>query len=380
MIVLSFGSERKLFSNNPTSDRIIRLGKSFEQYHMVVFTLRKDAFSKTTYGNMIVYPTNSVSKIMYLWDAFWIMMSIAKKLSLQEKKKTVMTAQDPFESGFVGLLIAKLLRIKFHVQIHTDLFSPFFKNTWMQYVRMMIAPVVIRYADALRCDSRRMMIGIQERSWSHAPIDVLPIYIDTQKYYQDSNSSDQLHTLFPQKRIVFLIASRLEPEKDLNNTVTVFAELIKKYPEKLGLVIVGSGSCEESLKKQVIDSGCQNDILFVPWTNDLPAYYRSADVFMITSLFEGYGLTITESLLCGTPVLATDVGVAPEVLITDTTGWICEPCNKESLRESIENLMLHPEKISQAKNHLSEHPYIHPYAPFEVYQEKYLANLKKVFN
>lgn len=379
MIVISIGTERKLFTQNPTRDRILTMGNCFEQYHIVTLALKKDGFHQEIIGNAIIYPTNSSSKIWYIWDAIKVTYRIAKKLSVAEKQKTIITAQDPFECGFVGWVVAKMQNIKLHIQIHTDIFSPFFKNTWMQYIRMMIAPLIIRDADAIRCDSKRILDVIVNKKMNHAPIDVLPIYIATEKYATDGAIGKDVHDLFPERRTVFLVASRLEPEKDLQNTVTAFASVMQKYPNRAGLVIVGSGSCEQQLREQVRVSKIESDVVFIPWTNDLQSYYKTADVFMITSLFEGYGLTIAESLLCGTPVLATNVGVAPEVIIEGRTGWMCPPQNMFALGEKIEQLVAHPDRVLAAKKFLIEHPYVHAYANQADYQNMFIKNMEQAF-
>ncbi len=377
MIVLSIGTERKLFSQNPTRDRVLGMGKSFEQYHLVVFSLAKDNFKQETVGSAIIYPTNSFSKLFYVWDAISITRKIAKKLSREEKQKTVVSVQDPFECGIAGLVISKMFKIGLHVQVHVDLYAKYFHNTMLQKIRSIIAPLVIRNAGTIRCDSVRMKKGILERNLSHAPIEVLPIYIDVKKYDRTISATLDIHTMFSEHRTVFLMASRLEAEKDIAHTMQVFDRVAKKYPNKIGLVIVGSGSLEKKLCEQVASLGAEEDVKLVPWTNDLQSYYKTADVFMITSLFEGYGLTIAESLLCGTPVLATDVGVAPEIITPGQNGWMYPPADYECLQQCLEAIAEDPMgTATQAKEYLIAHPYVHAYGDAGKYQEIFVNNIK----
>lgn len=376
MIVISIGSERKMFSSNPTRDRILRFGESFEQYHLVVFSLRKDHFQKTIIGNAHVYPTNSRSKLLYIFDAINIALRIIRTISKVKNDNVVVSAQDPFEAGLAGYVVSKMKGVAFHLQIHTDLFSPYFKNTLLQYIRMLIAPWIIRGAHAIRSDSKRMIDVIKKGNLSHAPMDVLPIYIDTTKYSNSIQSMD-VHDLFKEKRIVFLIASRLEPEKDLEHLVPIVIEMIKRYPQKVGLVIVGSGSGEDYLHQLVKQHHVEDDIRIVGWTNELQSYYRSADGFIVSSIFEGYCLTIAESLLCGTPVLSTDVGVAPEIIKEGKNGWICSPCDYECLRNKIHSLISNPKNISRAKQYLKEYPYVHPFADPNHYKDIFIQNIER---
>lgn len=375
MITIIIGTERKLFTPNPTRDRIMNVAKNFEQYHAVVFTLAKDGFQKQVIDNAIVYPTNSQSKIWYVWDAIRIGLRITRGLSLGERKKTVISVQDPFECGIVGLVIAKFYAIALHVQIHVDLYSPYFKNTSLQHIRSVIAPWVIRRADSIRCDSVRMKTGIETRGLSHAPIQVLPIFIDTAKYQSSQPLASDIHDLFSEKRFVVLIASRLEPEKDISLAISAFASVTEKYPGRAGLVIVGSGSCEGALLAQVKTLHLEDDVRFIPWTNDLYSLYTTADLFAITSRFEGYGLTIAEALLCGTPVISTDVGVAPEIVIPGKTGWVCPPRNQKCLENVLISILKEPDAYDQVKKYLIAHPYQHAYANRQEYDRLLVANM-----
>ncbi len=375
MIVISIGTERKLFSENSTRERILNMGKDFEQYHLIVFSLAKDTFKQQVIGNAILYPTNSYSKIGYVWDAIKIAYRITKLFSRNEKNNTVITAQDPFECGFVGFIVSRLQKIKLHIQIHTDIFSLFFKNTRVQYIRMLIAPIIIYAADAIRCDCKRMANIIMKKKMSRAPVAILPIFIDVKKYDLSQQVKSDVHDLFQEKRFVILMASRLEPEKEISMAIDVFAKIITTYPKQAGLVIVGSGSLEQNLKNQVKEIGLERDVLFVPWVNDLQSYYKTADLFWMTSRFEGYGLTIAESLLCNTPVLTSDVGVAPEIIITDKTGWICPSQNSVCFEKKL-NMIIGDRATYQAiKQYLVQHPYVHAYADMELYKKAFIENI-----
>ena len=105
MNLISIGTERKMFSDNPTRDRILYMGQDFEQYHIVVFTLKKNSFKNEKIANANIYPTNSSNKLLYIFDAIKICFKILKYFSEKQKKETVITVQDPFECGLVGFFV-----------------------------------------------------------------------------------------------------------------------------------------------------------------------------------------------------------------------------------------------------------------------------------
>ncbi len=375
MIVIAIGTERKLFSENPTRDRILNVVSGVEKYHAIVFTLAKDKFKSQAIGNAVFHPTNSKFKIFYIFDAIKIGISLLKDFNKSEKDKIVVSTQDPFECGFVGLVLSKKFNIALHVQIHTDLFSPFFKNTFLQYIRMIIAPFVIRSAKSIRCDSKRMKDGILKRKWSTAPIEVLPIFIDTEKYNKPAVLD--AHDLFSEKRFVILMASRLEAEKEIPMAIDVFSKINHKYPKRVGLIIVGSGSMEKVLKERVKSLKIEHSVAFVPWTDDLVSYYKTSDLFWMNSLFEGYGLTIAEALLSGTPVLTSDVGVAPEIVIEGKNGWICEPKDEICFYKKIDIILSEAKLQTEVKEYMKNNPYKHSYADRFEYDKVLIRNMEK---
>lgn len=373
MNVISITTERKLFENNPTRDRILSMGKSFETYHLIVFSLRTNKFEKQIIGNATIHPTNSLNKLFYIYDAIKICVRLLNNLIRDKRKETVLTVQDPFECGLVGFVVSKIKKIPMHVQVHTDLFSPFFKNTFLQYIRMIIAPFVIRSAKSIRCDSKRMKDGILKRKWSTAPIEVLPIFIDTEKY--NSSAILDVHDLFPEKRFVILMASRLEAEKEIPMAIDVFYKINNKYPNKVSLVIVGSGSMGMALKEQVKSLEIEHSVAFVPWTDDLVSYYKTSDLFWMNSRFEGYGLTIAEALLSGTPVLTSDVGVAPEIVIDGKNGFVCDPKDENCFYKKIQLILDKPEIYQNVNMYMKENKYIHKYADHNMYEGVFVSNI-----
>jgi D-inositol-3-phosphate glycosyltransferase len=119
-------------------------------------------------------------------------------------------------------------------------------------------------------------------------------------------------------RIVILFVGRLQPLKQPEVAVRAVAELVARNPElapKLALVILGgpsgrSGVQPEDLAKLAAELGVAHAVRLegtVPH-DLLPRYYRAADVALITSRSESFGLVAIEASACGTPVVASDVG------------------------------------------------------------------------
>ena len=292
MKILSIGSDRKLFEEgSQVCERINEYGNLVEEYHVVVFALASLGLKeKQIAKNVWIYPTNSWSRWFYVSDA----ARIGKKIILDRKfvrGQSVITTQDPFESGWAGLKVKRQWRLPLEVQIHTDFNSPYFRG-FLNSIRKIIARTVLAQADSVRS------------------VADLPIYVD-QKKIQEGRIAFDVHARYPWHFVILMVA-RLEPEKNIDLALETLSFVRQKYPDT-GLVIVGAGSQEKSLKSKVKSLKLDGAVEFTGWQNDLTSFYKTSNVFLQTSLFEGYGLSLVEAGLSGLPVITTPVGIAQEL-------------------------------------------------------------------
>ncbi|MBI3671782.1 glycosyltransferase family 4 protein, partial [Candidatus Azambacteria bacterium] len=154
---------------------------------------------------------------------------------------------------------------------------------------------------------------------------------------------------YPQFEKIILMASRLTKEKNIPLAIEAMKEVVKKYP-KAGLLIVGDGPEKEKLKAK--RSTLNANIIFEDWTDDLASYYKTSDIFLLTSDYEGYGRTIIEALVAGTPVVSTDVGYAREA------GVVLTEHNASSISEKIVDFFKDQKKRSFEYEYKSKDEYL----------------------
>lgn len=341
MKVLSISSDRLLFEKgSPVADRMIEYAKKIGELHIVVFSLAWSNLKPVSLGqNVWVYPTSSVNKLWYVFDAYRIGIRIARE-HLFEKGRSLITTQDPFESGLAGMLLKKKLEIPFQVQLHTDIGSPYF-NRGFNRVRIFIAQRTLKKADTVRVVSSSIAEKIVDMfDISPSKISVLPVMVDKEKIMH-SPVSTNLKSKYHQCDVIILMVGRLEPEKNYLFALNVFSEVYKKNP-KAGLVIVGSGGQEGKLKARVQELGIGQNVFFDGTVSDLFSYYKTADIFLHTSIFEGYGLVFVETALSGCPIVSSRVGIAQE--FEKTEALVCAVNDASCFESSLLELMTHREK------------------------------------
>ena len=301
-------SDRKLLEEgSAVSERMKEYGGLVEELHIVLLSDNKHGLKESKIGNNVwVYPTNSFTSILRPIDA----ARIGKKLVFEKKfvrGKSLITCQD-LESGWAGIRIKKKWRIPLEVQMHTDPFSPYFTG-FQNRVRKFFARTVLANADSIRVVSENLKSKILNLK-SDANVYVLPIYVDKEKI-ENAQIAFDLHARYPW-RFILLSVCRLEPEKNLEFAIRILAMVRQSFPDT-GLVVVGSGSEESRLKALVKKLNLDGAIAFAGWQNDLASFYKTANAYLQTSLFEGYGLSLIEAGLSGLPVVTTPVGIAAEL-------------------------------------------------------------------
>ena len=144
----------------------------------------------------------------------------------------------------------------------------------------------------------------------------------------------------------FLFVGRLIPEKNLKWLIRQF----EKH-EELELNIVGFGILENELKQRIKTKNIK--LLGAVNNKDLPYYYREADVFILPSITETWGLVVEEALNNGTPVMTSHmVGCADDLVIPGKTGIVFELDNEEDFNKKL-NFVLDINNYNVMRKHIS---------------------------
>lgn len=295
MRVLSIGTDRKLFEQGSlVRSRQEAYATNLGAIDIIVFSQK--GYAQQTFGAVSVYPTNSRSKLWYGFDAW--------RLSRKLPRPDIVTTQDPFETGLIALFIARRLKVPLHVQVHTDFTSKgFAHHSFMNWWRQRIAWFVLRRADHTRTILERTADDIRARGIGS--VSVLPIFVDTALFAKMPRAKH------PRWKMALLAVGRFEKEKRFRYAIDALATLRAKGHD-VGLTLVGEGSLQQTYYRYAQRLKVADRLEIVGWKNDLSRYYSEADILLVPSRYEGYGLVIVEALAAGVPVLATDVGVARE--------------------------------------------------------------------
>lgn len=123
--------------------------------------------------------------------------------------------------------------------------------------------------------------------------------------------------LFEDSIPVLLAVGRLNPQKNFDSLITAFAQI--RTNRRARLIILGEGSERAELENRINEMGLGEDIIMPGWVDNPYAYMRLANLFVLSSRYEGLGNVLIEALACGCPVVATDCPSGPREILSDGT-------------------------------------------------------------
>ena len=115
-----------------------------------------------------------------------------------------------------------------------------------------------------------------------------------------------------------------------------------KNLEKVILVIIGEGEERERLQKIIDENNLKEKVFLLGFVKNASAYLPAFDTFILSSVKEGLPYVILEAGSAGLPVIASQVGGIPDLIIDGETGFLIPPKNSEVLAEKIKGLINNP--------------------------------------
>lgn len=147
-----------------------------------------------------------------------------------------------------------------------------------------------------------------------------------------------------------VMVARLSREKDVATLLHAMAIVGNNFADSdppLRLDIVGDGSERVALERLSRQLGVESSVSFLGHRDNIHDALSGASMFVLPSLTEGISLTLLEAMACGLPVVATQVGGTPEVVLPGVTGTLVPPRDPTAMAEAMMQLWLDPDMASR---------------------------------
>jgi len=154
------------------------------------------------------------------------------------------------------------------------------------------------------------------------PIEVIPNFVNCDLYKRSDDAAARARWA-PEGEPVLMHLSNFRPVKRVTDVIEIFALVREKIPAKL--VLMGDGPDRGAAEYIVRKKRLSKDVFFLGKQDHVQEKLGLADLFLLPSDSESFGLAALEAMACQVPVVATDVGGLPEVVTHGIDGYLFEP-------------------------------------------------------
>lgn len=285
--------------------------------------------------------------------------SLFRIIKVFRKEKPFMVHSMTPKAGMLCMLAAWITRVPRRVHTFTGLVWP--TSTGVKR-RILMA------TDWLTCACATHIIpegkGVMNDLQSHItkkPMKVLGYGnvrgVDMEKFSRRTEVEDMAKGIKTEGIFTFIFVGRIVGDKGINELVSAFAELHKKY-EKTRLLLVGRFEKElDPLKAEtlnVIDKHISIELLGPKYGDELLAYYAASDCFVFPSYREGFPNTVMEAGAMGLPSIVTDINGSREIIIDGKNGVIIPSKDVEALYHAMEEMITNSDKTKEYADNARE--------------------------
>ncbi len=247
-------------------------------------------------------------------------------------------------SGHVGQVLKTEWQVPHAVMFHTlaEAKNRHHMNEREPAYRVEGERIVAGEADRIICasDGEKEML-VQTYGATPSRVNVVPCGVDTLRFRPMKKGRVRCKLGMPEDEPVVLYVGRIEPLKGIDVLIRAAAQTDSRFR----LLIVGGDGKDAARKEELTglasDVGVAERLTFLDAVphRDLPLYYNAADVCVVPSYYESFGLVAVEAMACGTPVIASRVGGLKETVLDGRTGYLVPWRCPEPFAERLELLL-----------------------------------------
>ncbi len=199
----------------------------------------------------------------------------------------------------------------------------------------------LEQSDAITSVSQYLRTITKQHFNPDKKINVIYNFIDIDEYKRNP-CSDIKHIIAPNNEKILMHISNFRPVKRVQDTVRILSEVIKTVPAKL--ILIGDGPERSDTEKLARELGISEHVKFLGKQNAIVDLLSAADIFLLPSQSESFGLSALEAMSCGTPVVASNIGGIPELVIHDESGYVAEFGDYKRMAKYVVNLLTNEKK------------------------------------
>ena len=250
-------------------------------------------------------------------------------------------------ANMIGALIRKKIQAPVITTVHSDYKLDYMGRPLGNLVYGTINKIALRVMD--------YYIGVSD----HTTDLLIERGFDPQRIYTIYNGVDfsertpaltreeflqQAGIMADENTVIFGIAARINPVKDMTTLIQGFAKAQKQNPN-IRLLIAGCGEEEEKIRALAAQLCDKNTVAFLGWLQDTDSFYQALDVNLLTSVSEAFPYSLPEGARWRCATIATEVGGIPKFIDHNINGYLFAPKDVDTLASDMVELSTNREKL-----------------------------------
>lgn len=219
------------------------------------------------------------------------------------------------------------------------------------------APVVafsINQSDAITAVSQNLRDETYATFKIEKPIEVIHNFVDVERFRRIPIDAFK-KVIAPNGERVLMHASNFRKIKRVQDVVKIFANVVKEIPCKL--LFVGDGPERTTAEELSRKLGVCDLVRFVGKQDQMEDILAIADLFLLTSEYESFGLAALEAMAAGVPVISTNAGGLGEIMVDGETGFMSEVGDVTSMSNQALDILRNEERLQVFKAAAAKHAY-----------------------
>lgn len=210
-----------------------------------------------------------------------------------------------------------------------------------------ITRLAINMSDQVTAVSSYLEQRTRETFHPNRPIRVIPNFVDSARFRP--GQEEARHGFARPGEPILLHLSNFRPVKRVTDVIRIFAKVRQEVPAKL--LMVGDGVERPTAQYLARELNIEKHVLFLSRQDDIPSLMKVADLFLLPSEQESFGLAALEAMSCGVPVIASQVGGLPEVIEDGVSGFLYPVGDVEGMAEGALRVLMNEQfhrRLAQA--------------------------------
>ena len=324
----------------------LELGRRGHEIHMISYA---SPFRLRNFAEHVFFHEVDVSGAYPLLEYFPYSLALAVKqheVALREKLD-ILHVHYAVPHATAAFLAREMLEPDHHVKVITTLHGTDITLVGQAKSFFTVTRFSIEKSDAVTAVSEYLRDETYRAfGCMDCGIDVIPNFVSLEEYHPPRAGEGCRPALGPPDVKVLMHISNFRPVKRVRDVVQMFARVRKAL--RSVLVFVGDGPDRPGAEELVAELGLSRDVRFLGKVDAVADLLRCADLFLLPSESESFGLAALEAMACGVPVIGTNVGGLPEV-VGPEEGALVPVGDVEQMAARALDLLRDPARLQEAR-------------------------------